>query len=136
VIGTSTTEPYSFTWNNPPAGTHDITVRVTDSNGGVTTSAPTTMIVQTQTGIFTSSGYGTFTNVYPNPSLDVFTLKASEEIKSLSIVNMYGIEQSTIQNIQSGEQVEIGKDLESGSFVLMINYASGKMEVAKLIKMQ
>jgi hypothetical protein len=94
------------------------------------------MIVQTQTGIFTSSAYGTFTNIYPNPSLDVFTLKASEEIKSLSIVNMYGIEQSVLQNIPAGDQVEIGKNLEVGSFVLMIKYASGKMEVAKLVKIQ
>jgi large repetitive protein len=135
VIGSSTTQPYSYTWNNPPAGTHNISVRVTDSNGGVTTSSPTTMIVQTQTGIFTS-GYGTFTNVYPNPSLDVFTFKASEEIKSLSIVNMHGIEQSTLQNIQAGEQVEIGKDLAEGSFVLLIKYTSGRVEVGKLVKIK
>jgi pectate lyase len=136
VIGSSTTQPYSFTWNNPSAGTHVITVRVTDSNGGVTTSTPTTVTVGTQTGIFTSSAYGTFTNVYPNPSLDVFTFKASEEIKSLSIVNMHGIEVSTLENIQAGELVEIGKDLAEGSFVLLIKYTSGRAEVGKLVKIK
>jgi hypothetical protein len=134
VIGTSTNEPYSFTWNNPPAGTHEISVRVTDSNGGVTTSSPTTVTVSTQSGISGSSSYGAFTNVYPNPSFDVFTVKASQEIKSLWIINMYGVQVSSLENIVAGQQIEIGKDLADGTYVLMIKYASDKMEVAKLVK--
>jgi len=135
VIGTSTTQPYSFTWNNPTAGTHVLTVRVTDSNGGVTTSSPTSFTVGTGTGIISSS-YGAFTHIYPNPSLETFTVKASQEIKSLSVVNMYGVEVINLQDISADQQVEIGKDLADGTYVLLIKYTSDKMEVAKIVKIK
>jgi hypothetical protein len=136
VIGTSTTAPYSYTWNNPPDGTHDISVRVTDTNGGLTTSAPVTMVMDSQTGIFNPSAYGAFTNVYPNPSMDGFKVNASQEIKNLWLVNMYGVQVSAMQDIASGQQVEIGMELAEGTYVLMIKYASEKMEVAKLVKIK
>jgi hypothetical protein len=136
VIGTSTTAPYSYTWNNAPDGTHEISVRVTDSNGGVTTSSPVTMVVDSQTGIFNPSSYGVFTNVYPNPSIDGFKINASQEIKNLWIVNMHGVQVGSMQDIPSGKQVEIGSDLSDGAYVLMIKYASEKMEVARIVKIK
>jgi len=54
LIGTDTTPdttPYRFVWNNVPIGTHSITVKITDNNGFVTTSAP---IVRTVTGTITA----------------------------------------------------------------------------------
>src|SRR5688572_23692368 len=38
-LGEDTSGPYAFTWNNAPVGTHSITARATDNQGGVTTSA-------------------------------------------------------------------------------------------------
>ncbi|WP_273703775.1 Ig-like domain-containing protein, partial [Candidatus Accumulibacter vicinus] len=45
VLATLTASPYTFTWNNVPAGSHPLTARVTDSAGGVTTSAARTITV-------------------------------------------------------------------------------------------
>jgi photosystem II stability/assembly factor-like uncharacterized protein len=33
VVGIDTTQPYSFTWNNVPAGDYDVAVRATDNTG-------------------------------------------------------------------------------------------------------
>ena len=45
VLATLTAKPYTFTWENPTAGVHSLTVRATDSSGAVTTSAARTMTV-------------------------------------------------------------------------------------------
>jgi hypothetical protein len=135
VIGTSTTAPYSFTWDNPGTGDHSISVRVTDSNGGVTTSSPTTVTVGTSTGI-SSTSYGAFTHFYPNPTLESFTVKASQGIKNLSVVNMYGVEVAALQDLSADQEVEIGKDIAAGTYVLLIKYDSDKMEVAKVVKIK
>jgi hypothetical protein len=40
LLGTDTSSPYSFAWNNVPAGTYALTARATD-NGGLTTTSST-----------------------------------------------------------------------------------------------
>lgn len=40
VLGSDTSAPYSFVWNNVPAGAQTITARATDNSGAVTTSSP------------------------------------------------------------------------------------------------
>lgn len=42
---TDTSSPYSFAWNNVPAGSYTLTARATDNSGGVTTSAPVNITV-------------------------------------------------------------------------------------------
>ena len=49
LIGTTTTAPYSFTWTNVPLGQYDITVKVTDSLGQVTTSPAASITVDNYT---------------------------------------------------------------------------------------
>jgi RHS repeat-associated protein len=44
-IGSSTTAPYAINWANVAAGTYSVTAKATDDKGGVTTSAPTTIVV-------------------------------------------------------------------------------------------
>jgi hypothetical protein len=85
VIGSSTTAPYTFTWNDPAVGTHDITVRVTDSNGGVTVSTPTTIIISAQTGIYSLSGTDVFSKVYPNPTSSGIDIETSISLEKASI---------------------------------------------------
>jgi hypothetical protein len=41
--------PYSWTWHNPPVGTHTLTARAIDIFGGSTTSAPVTVTVLADT---------------------------------------------------------------------------------------
>ncbi len=38
LLKTDTTSPYGFTWNNPPAGTYNVTAKATDNSGAVTSS--------------------------------------------------------------------------------------------------
>ncbi len=44
-LGEDGTTPYSFTWNNVPAGSYVLTARATDSSGLLSTSAPITINV-------------------------------------------------------------------------------------------
>jgi endo-1,4-beta-D-glucanase Y len=46
-LGSSTTSPYSFTWNNVAAGSYSITAKATDNAGAVTTSATINITVNT-----------------------------------------------------------------------------------------
>jgi hypothetical protein len=45
LLGTATTSPYGFAWNNVPAGTYTLTTKATDNQGAVGTSAPVTINV-------------------------------------------------------------------------------------------
>ena len=44
-LATALTSPYSFAWNNVPAGTYTLTAVATDDDGAMTTSAPVTITV-------------------------------------------------------------------------------------------
>jgi hypothetical protein len=44
-LGEDTTAPYSYTWNNVPAGRYDLIVKATDNDGWVKTSVPVTIYV-------------------------------------------------------------------------------------------
>jgi hypothetical protein len=54
LLGTDTTSPYSFVWNNAPVGAYSLTARATDNSGAVTTSAAVAITV-TGTGPTTVS---------------------------------------------------------------------------------
>jgi uncharacterized protein (DUF2141 family) len=45
LLGTATTSPYSFTWNNVPAGTYTLSAIATDNDGATTTSSPLSVTV-------------------------------------------------------------------------------------------
>ena len=47
VIGTSTTYPYSFAWQNLPAGTYTVSATATDDKGARTTSKSVTFVINT-----------------------------------------------------------------------------------------
>jgi hypothetical protein len=136
VIGSSTTAPFTYTMDNPSSGIHDITVRVTDSHGGVTTSSTITFTVQTQTGLFSTGVYGQFKNAYPNPFHDAITVKAIGEIKHLSLMDMYGIRVKALNDIPVGQSLEIGQDLADGTYMLMVEYVNNSIEVIKIVKVK
>lgn len=48
-LGEDLDSPYSFAWNNVPAGTYSLTARATDNAGGVATSSPAAGITVTGT---------------------------------------------------------------------------------------
>ncbi len=45
LLGTDTSSPYSFSWNNVAEGTYAISARATDNRGGIANSAPTQVTV-------------------------------------------------------------------------------------------
>lgn len=47
LIGTDLTSPYSFAWNNVPAGTYSITAKAYDNDAATTSSTALTVTVQT-----------------------------------------------------------------------------------------
>lgn len=120
LIGTSTTEPYSYTWNNPSAGTHTLTVKVTDSNGGVTTSAGTVVTVGSATGI--SSVKDVFNRVYPNPSNGQIHIETDIHLESvsMSLIDALGVEVS-INIIVTGSNAQMDvSSLAVGIYTLLI----------------
>jgi hypothetical protein len=46
LLGSDTSTPYAFTWNNAAAGTYNITAKASDNKGAVTTSTMATVIVK------------------------------------------------------------------------------------------
>ncbi len=50
-VGEDTTAPYSLTWSGVAAGTYTVTARATDNLGASTTSAPSTITVNTVNNI-------------------------------------------------------------------------------------
>ncbi len=136
-VSTSTTSPYSFSWTNVAAGTYTVTARATDNTGGIAVSAPITIVVNTVTGLSSStSSDGLAGTLYPNPSNGSFALKGNEEIKSLYILNMYGAQVSSKENVRTGETFDLGTDLGAGTYIMHVQYATGKTQVFKLIKTQ
>jgi endo-1,4-beta-D-glucanase Y len=121
VIGSSTTEPYSYNWTNPGSGTHVITVRVTDSNGGITTSAPVTITSEsTATGI---RGLSTITaHVYPNPSNADIYVETEVDLSNarFTAVNVLG-EEVLISSYAhaGGARIDVS-GLADGTYILMI----------------
>ena len=45
TLGTDTTAPYEYTWSNVAVGSYSLTVKATDSSGGVTTSSAVSITV-------------------------------------------------------------------------------------------
>jgi GH35 family endo-1,4-beta-xylanase len=121
VIGTSTSQPYSFDWTNPNAGTHVITIRVTDSNGGITTSAPVTITSSTiSTGVTGSNSIPA--NVYPNPSNSDMYIETDMDLSAatFTVINVLGEEVILSASVNSnGARLNVS-DLPQGAYVLII----------------
>jgi hypothetical protein len=122
VIGSSTTQPYSFTWNNPTPGDHVITVRVTDSNGGVTVSSPTTVSVSAQTGIHSFYGTESF-KIYPNPSTGLINIETGIALESASIrlLNALGSEVFVPFKVNGTDANADVSGLAAGVYTLVIS---------------
>jgi endoglucanase len=61
LLGTDTTPPYSYTWNNVPDGNYVLTAKATDDEGASATSSPVTVNVHVTTGCTCIAGCDTRT---------------------------------------------------------------------------
>lgn len=55
VVGSATSAPFQFNWVGVAVGTYSLTARATDNRGGVTTSAPITLVVNTPPSVALTS---------------------------------------------------------------------------------
>jgi GH35 family endo-1,4-beta-xylanase len=131
--GSLTTSPYVLDVSGVSPGNYEGFVKVTDSNGGVTTSDIVMFKVVITTGI--SGGYKSFIAVAPNPSGDSFKVTSSRTIKQLRVTNMYGTEVEVMHDIPADQTSLVGQELIGGTYLLTIEYVSGEIEVSKLVKL-
>jgi hypothetical protein len=122
VIGTGTSQPYIFDWTNPGDGTHVITVRVTDSNGGITTSAPVTVTIHAiTTGL--SSSTVIYSRVYPVPARDEVMVETDMDLTgaTFSVINILG-NQYILSAHVFGDDAQLDvSGLEAGNYILFIH---------------
>lgn len=121
VIGTSITAPYTFTWENPAAGFHILTVRVTDSNQGTTVSAPVSITAQNTTTPVQSSNT-LHAMLYPNPSNDEVFIETDVDLSTagFTLIDVLGKEIILSPTLTgSGARINIS-DLTEGTYVFLI----------------
>ena len=70
-LGSATESPFSFTWNNVPAGSYTLTAKAVDNNGAATTSTPVNITVKNQRKDFNADGKADVLFRHPS-SGDVF----------------------------------------------------------------
>ncbi|MFN8415375.1 MAG: sugar-binding protein [Cytophagaceae bacterium] len=136
VIGTSSTSPYNFTWTNPTVGSHEIRVRVTDSNGGVTTSSAVNIDYNPlSTGVQSMNTLKAI--VYPNPTSGEVIVETQEDLSKsrVRMIDVWGNEIEVIYQM-TGQGLKIDMSgLSSGSYVLVVSNATSilrtKMTVIK-----
>ncbi|MFN7015497.1 MAG: Ig-like domain-containing protein, partial [Bacteroidia bacterium] len=120
VIGSSTTGPYTFDWTNPDNGTHTITIRVTDSNGGITTSSPVTVTSTTTTSTLGLNSISA--TLYPNPANGYVFVETEMDLSNatFTLVNVLGEEKLLDASLNSnGAQLDVS-NLQQGAYVLII----------------
>ncbi len=59
LLSTDTAPPFTFVWNNAPAGNHTLTAKAYDSLGASSTSAPVNVMVNAATACTLPSGWST-----------------------------------------------------------------------------
>jgi hypothetical protein len=89
VIGTSKSTPHNFECENPVVGDRVITVRVTDSNGCITTSSPIT-ITTNELVTELQSRNNVYSRVYPMPASDMLMVETNTNLvdANVKVVNV------------------------------------------------
>ena len=89
LLGTSTTSPYTYSWNNVPSGTYVLTAKAVDDQNAVKTSAANTVIVK-ENSLPTVSITSPVTGATAiSPASFVIKANASDSDGSISKVEFY-----------------------------------------------
>ncbi|MFN6943307.1 MAG: Ig-like domain-containing protein [Cytophagaceae bacterium] len=119
LLGTDTTAPYSFQWNNLPAGFYSINAKATDNLGATTTSHNTFFEVEAPVGDIAGPSCG------DNNSVLSFELSASKRTNATGYNWYYnGSVQSIIANPQARYLVNVstGNWFSAGQLCVGVNY--------------
>ncbi|GAL85233.1 hypothetical protein MYP_2462 [Sporocytophaga myxococcoides] len=136
LLGTAVNAPYEFTWFDPGDGIYTIIAVASDDNGAKMPSVPVTINVAPVVSGIQSGSTLSQLKLYPNPSNADFKFVVNEDIESYSVINLLGEEISSEGRVSGGQEMNLGGDLEQGAYVLKVNYASGKKESVRMIKIK
>ena len=134
-IGSSTASPFSFVWNNPSNGIHDISVNVTDINGGVTTSSSTSITVDIPSGLFPTAGNLVNSNIYPNPVNAEINVETSTNLENTTfrLLNAMGSELTIPFNISGKNATADSSGLLEGVYTLIIIHEDQLIASKKIV---
>ncbi len=96
LLGTDTTSPYNYAWNNVGVGSYTLTAKSTDNKGAATTSAPINVTVNPNKSpaiTITSPADGT---AYVSPATINVVASASDPDGTISKVQFYGTGPTTL----------------------------------------
>ncbi|MEJ7683883.1 MAG: Ig-like domain-containing protein [Segetibacter sp.] len=134
LLGTVTASPYTFTWNNVPAGDYTITAKATDNKGAVTMSSKVTISVVPPTVSLRSSNKpsnalsnpdtsASSFKVFPNPARNTVFVSGKGLLQNkgfiISVVSMDGKVLKTIRSNTLNKAVEVNiSSLSSGVYII------------------
>jgi len=138
--------PYTYHWENVPAGTYTITAVATDNWGAHTTSAPVTIRVKSMNTMMVSSkpvNNKTVINdavslkLSPNPATNLVTIYTNglqqNKPAIISIISVSGIVLKTMQSNNSTTQLDVSS-LVSGVYTVKI-VSGDKVMYKQLVKL-
>ncbi|MGN6647028.1 MAG: immunoglobulin domain-containing protein, partial [Cytophaga sp.] len=74
-------------------------------------------------------------SIAPNPSTGAITVTVSEDAASYKLVNDQGLISYSGGHLSAGESATFGDQLRGGQYILVIQYASGRIETLKVMKL-
>jgi gliding motility-associated-like protein len=117
-LGEDLSSPYSFAWNNVPAGNHTITAKATDDKNAVATSASIAIVVSTSNNPPTVSITGPANNATFNSGAPItITANASDANGSIAKVDFYN------------GTAKIAEDLSSPYSFIWTNAPAGTLSI-------
>ncbi len=124
--------PYTYHWENVPAGTYTVTAVATDNWGAHTTSAPVTIRVTSANAMIVSNrpengkmpvSGAVSLKLSPNPATDVVNVYTDglqqSKPATISIISVSGIVLKTMQSSNSTTQLDVSS-LVSGLYTIKI----------------
>ncbi len=140
-LGEDLISPYSFVWNNAPAGNYSLTASATDNQNAVTLSSAIAITIGNE--IPPSAPVAAVTTeeitVYPNPATDSFTLHYTSTLAQQSQIAIFDMASRLIRQMSvpvNEGQNDIVVDtlgMGNGVYVVLFLTSDGKKYSTRLI---
>jgi len=118
-LGEDTDAPYSFDWQNVPAGTYQLTAKAIDNNGAERISEPITVTVNTVVGTMENDPSQVI-HIAPNPTSGIFRF-LTDEVLNGAVVKVYDSGKQLVMSEKlRGKEVDLSA-LPAGSYFLEVH---------------
>jgi len=115
LLGTDTSAPYSYTWNDVVSGSYALTAMAYDDAGNTSVSAPVSIVVNKSPSVALTSP--TDASTYAAPASIPLSATASDEDGSISKVEFYN-GANLIGTLTSGPYNAIWPNVSAGTYIL------------------